>query len=221
VKSIGWTTPAIVLGLAGTALFGLATLCAWNSPVGIYLLPFSPACLALVAWASVVRHRVQKFADTDLRAEVNTDHDAVRGLHGLVFRRPDVGGLVDALRGSTAEISIVASAEGWIVGHALFSRVTIGGRPALALAPVAVAPGWRRRGIGTSLVKAGLEECLATGHKIVVALGAPGFYARFGFAPATSLGLAATRDWMVVALVDGALEGVTGSIDGPPAFDEV
>jgi putative acetyltransferase len=221
VKSIGWTAPAIGLGIVGTALFGLAALCTWNNWVGIWFIPLSPACLALVVWASIVRYRAQKFADTELRAEVNTDHDKVRGLHDLVFRRPNAGQLVDALRASTAEVSIVALAGGWIVGHALFSRVAIGGRPALALAPVAVAPGWQRRGIGTSLVKAGLEECLATGHKIVVALGAPGFYARFGFAPASSLGLASSRDWMVVALVDGALDGVAGSIDGPPAFDEV
>ncbi|GAB3795089.1 N-acetyltransferase [Micromonospora zhanjiangensis] len=115
------------------------------------------------------------------------------------FARPDAGepaepGLVDALRATPAwlpELSIVAEAAGEIVGYALLSRVFVepGRVPALALGPVAVLPERQRLGYGTDVVQAALDAAADLGERLVVVLGDPAFYRRFGFQPASRFGL--------------------------------
>jgi putative acetyltransferase len=102
--------------------------------------------------------------------------------------------LVDALRrGGKVEVSLVALIVERIVGHVLFSPVSIDAPGARArevgLAPVAVRPEHQRRGIGAELIRAGLEECRRKGFDFVVVLGEPRYYRRFGFERAASAGL--------------------------------
>jgi putative acetyltransferase len=107
------------------------------------------------------------------------------------------------------------------------SIATEGGRgEALALAPMAVLPGHQRRGLGSALVRHGLEAARGLGHAIVIVLGHPDFYPRFGFSAALARPLACPYGepgpaWMALELVPGALDEVRGQVVYPPAFDGV
>ena len=166
-----------------------------------------------------------------IRPETSADRTAVDEVVALAFGRPDEARLVQRLRQSEAfipRLSLVAVAEGRVVGHILFSRIMIesseGAAPALALAPLAVRPEHQNQGIGMRLVREGLKRCRELGHAIVVVLGHPSYYPRFGFSPARARGLEApfaVRDeaFMVLELVSGALDGISGTVKYPPPFD--
>ena len=167
-----------------------------------------------------------------IRAETAADFPAVREVNRLAFARDGEADLVDALRatdGYIPELSRVAVVDGRIVGHILFTRigiVTAGGVvPTLALAPMAVLPEHQNRGIGSALVRDGLETCRRLGHGSVIVLGDPAYYPRFGFVPARPRGIAAPfpapdEAFMVIELVPGALDGVQGTVQYPAAFWE-
>ncbi|MDD5209358.1 MAG: N-acetyltransferase [Elusimicrobiales bacterium] len=173
-------------------------------------------------------------ADTLLiRAEAADDIRDVRKLNKKAFKGNDEARLVDAVREADyfiPALSLVAEKGGRIVGHILFTPVRIedagGATPALALAPMAVMPSCQNQGIGSELVKHGLDECRKLGHKIVVVVGHPEYYPRFGFVKAGEKGLklpfeAPDEVFMVIELVPGALSGVKGTIEYPPAFHAV
>jgi len=97
--------------------------------------------------------------------------------------------------------------------------------PALALAPLAVRPDFQNQGIGSKLVEKGLEECERLNHKLVIVLGHPKFYPKFGFKPAHDFGVIAPFDvpnesFLILELTSGALKGVSGIVEYPLAFDE-
>jgi putative acetyltransferase len=162
-----------------------------------------------------------------VRPETAADVDAIRHLNRLAFGQDDEARLVDALRdGGYVRVSLVAERAGQIVGHILFSDLPIlteaGTVPALALAPMAILPEFQRQGIGSALVRCGLEECRQQGHAIVVVLGHPHFYPRFGFSPKLAANLespfSGSDAFMAVDLVPGALDGVAGQVQYPPPF---
>ncbi len=98
--------------------------------------------------------------------------------------------LVDRLRASGAlAVSLVAEAEGRVVGHVAFSPVTIAGRFCAwyGLAPLAVLPSYQKTGIGSRLVIVGLKSLRALHAQGCVLLGEPEYYARFGFVPREDL----------------------------------
>jgi putative acetyltransferase len=180
--------------------------------------------------------------DTDgslrIRAERPDDRQASRAVHRLAFGRENEADLVDAIRASDSfipELSLVAersagNADASVVGHILLSRIVIRGEqrdlPALALAPVAVRPEKQNRGIGAALIVAGLEQARRLGERIVVLIGHPSYYPRFGFAPARSQGIeppfpVADAVFMALALAPNALDGVHGTVVYPPAFGSV
>lgn len=102
--------------------------------------------------------------------------------------------LVVALRKGEAyipELALVAIQDEQIVGHILFTRATIEGRPTLALAPLAVLPESQRQGIGSALVREGHRIAAAMGFECSVVLGDSAYYARFGYAPASRFGIQA------------------------------
>lgn len=174
--------------------------------------------------------------DLHLRRERSGDAGAVRRLNAAAFGQPEEGEIVDRLRaalenGPDLWISLVAEIAGeGLVGHILFTEVTIrapapgetGVRTAAGLAPMAVHPDHQRRGIGSRLVAAGLEACRAAGQGLVVVLGHPEYYPRFGFTPAAELGLTWEHDapseaFMALELMPGACGG-GGVVSYRPEF---
>ena len=134
---------------------------------------------------------------------------------------------MDALRDAASPIiSLVATIDGSLVGHILFSPVTLAKWPDLkvmGLAPMAVRPAWQRQGIGSALAAAGVESCRQLGSEAVVVLGHAGFYPRFGFVPASRFGIgceydAADENFMALELAPGILTGKPGTIRYHPAF---
>ncbi|MBX3470154.1 MAG: N-acetyltransferase [Planctomycetes bacterium] len=161
-----------------------------------------------------------------IRGEAPAEVEAVRRVNDAAFGRPDEGRLVDALRGAARPfVSLVARDDDEVVGHVLFTPVTVGATwTALALGPMAVVPGRQRAGFGAALVRAGLDACRALGHDVVFVLGHPAYYPRFGFAPAAPRGLRCKWPvpddvFLVAELAPGALAGRTGLVEYHPAFD--
>jgi putative acetyltransferase len=96
----------------------------------------------------------------------------------------------------------------------------------MGLGPLAVHPVHQRRGVGADLVRAALDACRALGRSVVVVLGEPAYYARFGFRPAAPQGLhfhthAFDGAFQVVALAPDALAGRSGWVRYHRAFDAV
>ena len=156
-----------------------------------------------------------------VRPGTPADHAAVHDIVAQAFGQEDEARLVEALRGIEGfdpRLSLVAEIAGAIAGHILFTAIGIvdGGTstPAQALAPVAVAPAWQRRGIGTVLIHAGLDVCRELGHGIVVVLGHAAYYPRFGFEAAGIHGIAAHR--CARGIGDGA--GARSRRPGPAPF---
>ncbi len=135
--------------------------------------------------------------DVHVREETPADRDAVRRVNDAAFGRDAEGRLVDALRGAVSPVvSLVACDGDEVVGHVLFTPVTVDGAwTAMALGPMAVAPERQRAGVGSALARAGLDACRALGHDVVFVLGHPEYYPRFGFVPAPPRGL--TCKWPV------------------------
>jgi putative acetyltransferase len=160
-----------------------------------------------------------------VRPERPGDEPAIRAVHERAFGRPQEGALVDALRAAGAHVvSLMAEDDGVVVGHVLFSPVGVEvGDPGLGLGPVGVVPDRQGLGLGSLLVHRGLAECRGRGHEVVVVLGAPGFYRRFGFVPASMHGLRSEYDvpveaFMVAELVPCALAGRRGLVRYRPEF---
>src|SRR5262249_37270843 len=117
-----------------------------------------------------------------IRLERAGDAGSIRAVQLAAFGQPDEADLVDALRdGGDAVLSVVAEENERIVSHVLFSRLRIHAGddavvPALALAPMAVAPERQRQGIGSALLTEALGECRARSERLVIVVGHVGFY---------------------------------------------
>lgn len=151
---------------------------------------------------------------------------AIHAVIAAAFGREDEADLVDRLLdGEHVLISMTAKIEGRIVGHILFSRMWIdtaqGPVAAVALAPLAVLPQYQRKGFGGHLIRSGIEILREQGEKIVIVVGHPDCYPRFGFSAEKTKWLTSPfppEAFMAMELVDGALEGIRGPVVYPPAF---
>ncbi|MEH0843021.1 N-acetyltransferase [Micromonospora sp. CPCC 205711] len=167
-----------------------------------------------------------------LRPEDPADTGPVRRVLAAAFARPEGTtpgevALVDELRDSDAwirELAMVAEYGGEVVGYALLSRVRVESdevrEPALALGPVGVAPHRQRVGHGTAVVQAALDAATELGERLVVVLGDPGYYRRFGFTRADRMGLTSPwsglgEPWQALVLPPAT------SDEGPPPHGEV
>ena len=163
-----------------------------------------------------------------IRLELPDDEVAVRETNEQAFGTSTEATIVDRLRGSPDSISLVAAIADRVVGHILFTPISI--EPAASirvagLAPMAVRPENQRTGIGSQLVRAGLEQCRQRGYSAVVVVGHPEFYPRFGFVQAWTRGLKCefpVRDevFMALELNTGALADVRGLVRYRPEFSE-
>lgn len=165
-----------------------------------------------------------------IRAEKEQDEPAIRAVNEAAFERPNEADLVDALRErARPTISLVAEDGDAIVGHILFSPVVLEGHPDLqlmGLAPMAVSPERQRLGVGSALVRSGLEHCKKLGVGAVVVLGHPEYYPRFGFTPAVRFAISCPYEvpeeaFMITELEPGYLSGAGGRVKYHAAFDDV
>jgi putative acetyltransferase len=166
-----------------------------------------------------------------VRPEKPEDFDAIRQVNEKAFGRTAEANLTDALRAhGKALLSLVACEGDKIVGHILFSPVTIepdrGAFPVAGLAPMSVLPELQKQGIGSLLVRAGLDECRRRNYDCVVVLGHPEYYPRFGFEPASNYSIKSEYDapdeaFMIIQLREGALTGREGIAKYQPEFNEV
>jgi len=162
------------------------------------------------------------------RPESAGDLPGIRAVVQAAFGQPNEADLVDALRRADALIlSAVAVIDDRIVAHLAFSPVTIqspaAATPALALAPVGVDPAHQNQGIGSALIRWGLAESARMGHGIVIVLGEPVFYGRFGFKPASLYGIecpfpAPPEAFMALELAPGAAARCRGTVRYRPEF---
>lgn len=162
-----------------------------------------------------------------IRPETEVDRAAIRVVNEAAFGSPAEADLVDALRAKAVElVSLVAARDGAIVGHILFSPVSLVGHEGLklmGLGPMAVRPLEQRNGIGSALVREGLLRCRQVGACAVVVVGHAQYYPRFGFAPATRYAIRCEYDvpddvFMIAELEQGALRGASGLIRYDESF---
>jgi putative acetyltransferase len=134
-----------------------------------------------------------------IRAEKPGDVSAIREVNDQAFRQPLEGRLVDVLRENNAVLlSLVAVTDDRVVGHILFSPVTVVSgaeqREVAGLGPMAVHPEFQRKEIGTKLVSAGVTRLRESGIPFIVVLGHPEYYPRFGFERASRYGVSCQWD---------------------------
>ena len=165
-----------------------------------------------------------------IRAERAGDADAARRLHEDAFApSPTEASLVDDLRASGAtvpEVSLVAVDGDELIGHVVYSEARLAsGHDVLALAPMAVAPVRQRQGVGTRLVEESLARARTTRFAVVVVMGHPAYYPRFGFEPAGELGIESPwpsppEAWMALPL-PAYEQSARGLVSYAAAFDEL
>lgn len=163
-----------------------------------------------------------------IRPETAADYAAVADVTAAAFGKQDEARLVAAIRTSeefVPELTLVAEENGRIVGHVMYSYSALEGAEMrlLQLSPLSVAPDRQRTGIGSALTRESLRLADERGEPLVLVLGHPSYYPRFGFRPASTLGLLAPDpEWpdeafMAVPLTayDPALRG---RVTFAPAF---
>lgn len=165
-----------------------------------------------------------------IRKEKPGDIAAIRSVNERAFYQDDEANIVEKLRNRGAlTISLVAVEDDKIVGHIAFSPAIVEAEDsnfgAIALGPMAVLPSCQHKGIGSLLVRAGLDECQRLGYEVIVSVGHPDYYPRFGFVPASPQGLECEfpvpdKAWMMLELRKGALAGRRGKVIFQPAFSE-
>lgn len=160
-----------------------------------------------------------------IRERTQADDSAIRHLNDMAFGGTDESSLIEELRDAGLVAVELVAVDPLMDGHILFSvlDVTVGGTPvrALALAPMSVRPDRQRRGIGSALVRAGLQQARDRGWQVVIVVGHPEYYPRFGFSASVARSLSAPfsgNTFMALELEPGALQGGKGRVVYPAPF---
>lgn len=167
-----------------------------------------------------------------IRNEAVDDFEEVYKLNYLAFgNREDESKLVERIRMSeefVPGLSIVAEIDNEIVGHLLLSKAKVENYEkivdVIVLAPIAVKPYHQKQGIGSKLIEEGIRRCRNLGYSIILLIGHPSYYPRFGFQPARKYGLELKQFevpdevFMVYELEDGKLQELKGELKYPKSF---
>jgi putative acetyltransferase len=153
----------------------------------------------------------------DIREERPVDVAAIRDVNKRAFGQDQEGNIVDALRSNGAVLlSLVATLNGRVVGHIMYSPLSVGGEiTGAALGPMAVLPEHQRQGIGSRLVEAGNRKLKDAGCLFIIVLGHANYYPRFGFRPASTHGIKCEWEvpddvFMLLVLDQAKMQGVSG-----------
>jgi putative acetyltransferase len=164
----------------------------------------------------------------EIREERHGDLAAIRDLNKRAFGQDQEANIVDALRSNGGVmLSLVAISDGQVVGHIMYSPLSVGGKVSgAALGPMAVLPEYQGQGIGSELVNGGNQRLRNDGCPFIIVLGHPEYYPRFGFKPASTCGI--TCEWevpddvfMVLVLDEAKMRGVSGLAKYRPEFSSV
>lgn len=166
--------------------------------------------------------------EIEIRDERSGDIAAIHALNKLAFEQEQEANIVDALRqNGAARLSLVAVIGGRIVGHIMYSPITIAGKlEGAALGPMAVLPEYQRKGVGSMLVAAGNERLMKEGCPYIIVLGHAEYYPRFGFRPASTFGVTCEWDvpdhvFMLLALDEAKMRSVSGKSQYRSEFSTV
>ena len=172
-----------------------------------------------------------------VREQQDDDYEAIRRVYAEAFRRPrfrppqspgsvapEVGVFEALWEGGDAipELSFTALVDGGVVGHVTASRATVANYPVVAVGPIGVLPDHQGTGIGSALIDALLAAADAADVPLIVLLGAPHYYSRFGFRPARELGVLPPEpewgDGFQARPLTAYTESVAGRFQFAPAF---
>jgi putative acetyltransferase len=167
----------------------------------------------------------------NIRKEKDSDKENIWKVNAEAFETEAEANLVNALRDSGIPfISLVAEEDEEIVGHILFTPVELigdnSGLKLIGLAPMAVLTKLQKKGIGSQLVKTGIENCSSQGYDAIVVLGHPEYYPKFGFVPSVKYGIKSEYDapdeaFMALELKESSLKDKNGIIKYHAAFGSV
>ena len=162
-----------------------------------------------------------------IRKETAADIEAVFEINRSAFPTEEEAQLANRLRETASPlISLVAEGEQEIIGHILFTPVTLDSDTNLflmGLAPMAVNPARQNKGVGSLLARAGIEECRALGAAGLVVWGHPKYFSSFGFSRSANFGIKSKYDgapevFMVLELSAEVFAGKAGVISYHPSF---
>ena len=167
--------------------------------------------------------------DIKIRKENAADIPDIHTINEKAFGQSVESVLVDNLRRNNKFIlSLVAIVNGKAAGHILFTLAKILTDEqivqAVCLAPMAVLPGYQNMEIGSLLIRKGLEKLKRAGHRIIIVLGHPEFYPRFGFLPASRYNIKYEYEvpdeaFMILELKKNSLTGIKGIVKFESEFD--
>jgi len=168
----------------------------------------------------------------EIRPECSSDVTAIHLVNAAAFQQENEARLVDQLRDQGGlTLSMVCIQDDQIIGHIAYSPVVVefddgDSLQALALAPVAILPEHQNSGVGTHLIQVSLDILKAQGHHLVIVLGHPDYYPRFGFKPASGFNIRSPypvpdEAFMLLELTAGTLENRPGVVRYRPEFDGV
>jgi len=167
-----------------------------------------------------------------LRPEKERDYSGIDEVNERAFGQTNEGALIRKLRATDRfipELSLIAEAQGQIIGHILFFPIEIRGDsgifPSLALAPMSVLPEFQKQGIGSRLVQEGLKRAARLGFTSVIILGHAEYYPRFGFLKASRWSIQAPFEvldevFMALELVPDGLRDVRGTVVYPAELND-
>ncbi|MDD2665591.1 MAG: N-acetyltransferase [Methanocellales archaeon] len=166
-----------------------------------------------------------------IRKGEEKDYKKVYEVNCLAFQQENESKLIEKIRKGKnfiPELSLVAEIEDEIMGHILFSRINIFGDSvfdSLALAPMAVSPEFQKKGIGSNLIKKGIEKAKELGFDSIIVLGHKEYYPKFGFQRASKWNIkcpfeAPDEAFMAIELTERAFEGKAGTVKYPDEFME-
>jgi len=163
----------------------------------------------------------------EIREEHAGDISEIRELNQQAFGQSQEGNIVDALRSNGAVLlSLVATLDDHVVGHILYSPVSLSGVDGAALGPMAVLPQHQRQGIGSKLIEEGNRRLKESGCPFIIVVGHANFYPRFGFKRASTCAIACEWEipdeaFMVLTLDHARMAGVSGLAQYRPEFSTV